>query len=761
MFTTETPALPAGKKKKKAPRPLQITVRGLRQGKSGGRDFSNSDPLKALTAALDWRDCAEAEPVIEWQGRDRLCVLDVDYHDTPPPDEYTARRIMYTVQPRPEHWWISHGGGLKLVYTARGRLTAEDQAAIARMVLHQAYIRESGMELASRTRHPAYARGEQKCGTVHWAPGDGLDEARRILLGDTGPGSSIDQDKVDEWLEEHGFEQGRRYEHKRCLIDPNETAAGDPVIVLDHGIYCHRCAGKGICYEGAGNPGFVSWWRLVEGSPVRIANHLRAAVKGMCHWEHARHFIEGQDREGYRALLRLWHLGEKNRHPATTRRLIDKVFFPEIPRVRTGGAWLQSDSFTPASREGLELIIREMPAVRYVKGKGKEGIRPIRLALFRGDDDLSKYGYPPVIPLRGVDIANRVRDPFTDTRVYATVQADPPFKYRPSRDMEAVERTIRGCYPSVNLNLLRLLIACKGLVQRGDPLDVPQVFITGQSGSGKSMHARLAAQIACDRVEEIRFDPQRFMQGYADASDSCSFALYNEASKCGITGVQLRDFCLSFVRGMKYHRLYEGQRRIECPAVVIMTDCSVPNELRADEQTARRIALVDLGAGVNASDGIDWQRTCGTGTVERWRAGWGHTDVADAFLSDVMDRYFKGSGWTFRKIVEDLGFEMMNQQAEDCRNDLRELYRLVMELPEHDGSSRWDGQDWRVFRLDEVSPVADLFRDLTNGGSDTQAVEAAKWGEITGQPGLVCKFRRHGRRVGLRFRQTAAVAVAS
>src|SRR5262249_1760747 len=90
--------------------------------------------------------------------------------------------------------------------------------------------------------------------------------------------------------------------------------------------------------------------------------------------------------------------------------------------------------------------------------------------------------------------------------------------------------------------------------------------------------------------------------------------------------------------------------------------------------------------------------------------------------------------------------------AEDAHADLKRFYELVTALPEHDRSSRWKEQDWRVFGRDEQTPVAELYRDLTDGGNDLQRINGAPWGRIMGVPGLTCKVSTHRARVGIRFR---------
>src|SRR5262249_35803036 len=153
---------------------------------------------------------------------------------------------------------------------------------------------------------------------------------------------------------------------------------------------------------------------------------------------------------------------------------------------------------------------------------------------------------------------------------------------------------------------------------------------------------------------------ERTMQAYGKASETSTYALFDEAAKAGLAGEAQRDLCLSLAGDVHYHRLYHGPTRVEQRAVVVLTDVGVPDEVRLDEQTGRRIVLVDLGTGARGR-AADWSRTCGTGSIERWRATPLYDDVADAFVSDVIDAFFREPGATFADVVRACGLRMMNE----------------------------------------------------------------------------------------------------
>src|SRR5262249_9042610 len=129
------------------------------------------------------------------------------------------------------------------------------------------------------------------------------------------------------------------------------------------------------------------------------------------------------------------------------------------------------------------------------------------VGLFQSDDDLAKYGYPAITPIRGVDIAAAVRTDECgreDGRICALGPANPPFGKSGDMPFEEAAGHLRKQFPGVNVNAVMLLIAAKGVIQRGDFGEIPQVFIVGQSGSGKSKTATLAAELCGDKAAERR-----------------------------------------------------------------------------------------------------------------------------------------------------------------------------------------------------------------------------------------------------------------
>lgn len=140
-----------------------VRVRGLRQPSVSAHPVTAPDPATAVKTALTLDLSAVPvgpEPVLEWDGTDRLCVVDVDYHGlayAERPTEAELSTLAAGVLPRPIAWHTSHGRGCKLYYAARSGYLASELAAVAALGWQQQDGRAT-FELKSQSRHPAAPR---------------------------------------------------------------------------------------------------------------------------------------------------------------------------------------------------------------------------------------------------------------------------------------------------------------------------------------------------------------------------------------------------------------------------------------------------------------------------------------------------------------------------------------------------------------------------------------------------------------------------
>jgi hypothetical protein len=756
----------------------RVLIRGREQPRKDGKSVASFREALAIT------DCAAPEPVIEWFGLDQLAAVDVDFHGDYRPTGLEGD--MHRLPVQPSWFWITHGGGARLIYQAQGDLTAHEIAVLSIMTFGPAFIGQTGLEIKSETRHPAYPRGNDKCGMV-WKSTTNLSKARRLLLGERyGDLDSTEvQEALDEWCEEEGWERGKAYDHTRCLINNTHPSHGTPVWVGDLGIHCKSCEANGDCYQGVEKPGWVPASMLVDlDRPTRV-NYLRNAVKGFCHWEHARHIVAAETYEtgkraqiGYRAMLKLWHLADATpeMREAINQR-IERAFWP-CPIVRTKGCWVDAEDLTtPAKLTGLEKILQNLPAVQTWNLKKKPATWTAssqKLGIFQGAFDLTGYGYPPLTPIQGVDIAQQVREAYEghaqvlgtpDRRplIPVIIPCDPPFRFRYAKDrkIEWAEAHLKESFPGIDLNYLRYCICMVGLTQLGREPEPPRTFVLGQSGSSKTATLHLATAMCGQSVGNCVFTDkqERLLQAYGEVSTTGTVALFDEIAKQRVSNADIQAGVLNMVQGKQYHRMYVGPAPIITPAAIFFCDTVLPPVFTEDIQLARRVVLVQLGAGINASQQpVNWKETCGCGDIRYWRKFLrDNADAADMIVSDVMDQYFNTATVNFEKIAKTFGYPLLSEPIGDVDSDLpkKNLFEVVCEDTAHDGTGQFAASGWKVVQMHSETPIAKALYECGVRGGDSaslQALTGCQWGRVLGVPGVELDLKPHGQQIAIRFR---------
>lgn len=762
-----------------------VLVRSKESPRDTTKPYVGSSPEEAFKNALGTRDTF-VEPIMTWHSTEDIAAIDIDYHGENKPNREELLRKAYTMDPRPNFSWVTHGGGVRLIYIRDDSFTAIEQVMLAMLNVGHVFCGYTGVEIKRDTRHPSFPRADgsqaSKVQEFHVGKAPWMMVAQMLHTPE-----SVDDQQVEEWLDEHGNDKGQRLPHSECPIDPTADPKNDCVICLDSGIFCHRCEAQGEVYPGCSRPGFVPWCKLVGGEAEVEAyaarfNHLRTAVKNMCHWQHAQCTIRyltgwgGKHAEHlYRMLLRYWHTGRihlnlKHLKPGVKEAydtLIDRCFYPKIPIVRADGYWAHpSDMTTPYSDKGIAKIVSTLPAVCYVdRENGEIKTDKLKLGIFESNGCLIDYGYPPLEPIRGVDIAELI--PVGDNEqnrksIPALVPSEPPIEYcdRAGNKFDYKEH-IRRRFPGVNINLLKLLIAAKGFSQRSSS-EPPRILITGQSGGGKTAHVLLAAVMTGDTVGKVPIDqdPEKFIRNFATESKRNGFVFSDEIAKSRLKPTDLCARLLHVSRETTYHQLYVGSTKVGRLAVHVMADTLVPRTMREEVQLARRIVHVDLGAGVNEK-ASDWRNG---GDIDDWLTT--HTEAeqnlaaASMLVSEVMDEIKFKWGWlagtgTFEDYAKKLGFNLLRDAVDgaDADEPFRDLFKHVIDAPDC-GKGQWKGPGWKVFGLDDRTPLATAFRECLEGGAegDHQAITGRQWGGALKVPGLVCELSSHRRQIGIRFR---------
>jgi hypothetical protein len=780
-----------------------VYLRGLHRPDAKALPFTEATPLAALRLALKHAGLTDAEPVLKWEGSDQLAALDMDFHDGRSPIHMD--NLPCFAVPSAAITWRTHGGGLRLIYSASDPFTAGDLASLSAFSL-KPYCPGATFETLDHCRHPAYPRGEQRCGEVHDTGGDGscgraVDVARGIMAEYREP----NEDQVEEWLADAGMERGKRYPHERCPIEPSNHGRNDPVVVLDYGVYCHRCAATGS--------GFASWGRLVGGE-VTATNRLRLAVRGKSHWAHAKHVVAaetgwtgGMAKELYGALLKAQHVAPLPRtvdkdgtsvpNPALTAagKLVDMALSNRVQIVRGNGCWLQNDLATPVREAGLSDIFTGFAAVHFPGDKGRLQVDTVRRGELRGAHDLSTYGFPAVTPIHGVDLAGAgslIGADVADIRVSVPAKRY-PFKYVPPAERlisyGPYESHFDTYFPGVNLDAVRLLIGALAFAQTRTG-EAPMIFISGQSGAAKTRHAELAV-VACGVPPvSIAFtlNSERLKQAYGDASRRGGLAIFNEMGKhLGKSRAESSDVVAalnSLCVGELYHALYVGPVAIDVAVPVVMTDTFVPDAFNGEIQLGRRVVVVPLGAGLNSRTGqdgkpLDWRATStqnGASGILDWRtASADNAKACDCLVSDTIDRLQTLPQKTFHSYAATLGFATLAERAvEDDGCDHDAVYRELFDAAcSHDpltnvpGSHFRTDRGWLVFNPSDDLPLARSYlkavgledvqfgigyRHPATADTRIQKLAGQQWGQILGVAGVELDVEPHGKQIGLRFR---------
>lgn len=248
---------------------------------NGDQAIEEADPLLALDDALGQ---AKPDDFLRWQGRDRLCAVDIDVFKPQSWDWLVSLAERSGAQ----RAWLTKSKGGRLVFTDEGHAAA---AVVLLGMAEPDYVRQ--VELLHNTRAPRGEVLKRLGGDITWlravAAGEDLDE--------------IDREEVDSWLEREGLSKGRN-PHVLCPINPDGgVGAGEPVTVLERGVYCHRCA-------GVDGDGWRPWSRLL--GVAQDPHPLVLAAQEQVHWAHQRIVMRAQwtkkvpwwvARRAYEALL--------------------------------------------------------------------------------------------------------------------------------------------------------------------------------------------------------------------------------------------------------------------------------------------------------------------------------------------------------------------------------------------------------------------------------------------------------------------------
>lgn len=677
--------------------PAVFLVRGLKQEAKSGVTFSD------IFAALTF-DSGQEDPVVEWDGTEEYCILDLDFHKGDKPDESSLRQCADTVRPLPLAWWYSKSGGLHLLYCAGVGLQGCEFAAIASVKI-AARLSAARIEIKCSTRQPP--------GEIIRVGGHNPSASETGGMG----GRTVDQQPDhSDWLTDHGYEVGKRYPHTLCPVNPSQRAEGnaDPVVVSTDYIMCYICQADGI-KRGSKTPGYFP---LAVLAGTVQESMFRKCVENFTHWQHAKHIIcqvvqqENLAELVYRAAL-------KQRHGDDPRIPLVWTAGPKTGLIRCDGYWM-GDSGRVKTYDDRSAVLAGLPVAKYREGDELRTSAAIVEEL-ASTDDLTPYGYPALIRVWGVRLTEMQDQPAD--KIFTVLQRNgKPEFLSTSRRMPEEEawKTIECLYPGVNRKAVELLIAAKGCIEYRAGLP-PMVFLTGPTGAGKTQSIHLAASICGDQVTTVTFatDQERLRQQVLYAKERGSYAFFDEYLKSArqrhVEPDQAMEFVLNLTPDSSSHKLYVGPVCLGEMPVCVFADTMLPAEVVAHSQIARRMHHVPL------RDSKQWNRFAKDLRTE----GDEYVKAADSLLSWIMDRWFPPPGPTdFADVAKALGFFLFNsdEAAQYKERLIRTFFELVCAAPDAEvkvSKSLPDPRGYKLIDPQGTGELAETWLALADGNKPT------------------------------------------
>jgi hypothetical protein len=583
--------------------------------------LENPDLRVLLTTAQPTDTIIEAERGAE------ITIVDADVHHWPtPPTPEELDAYAAAIVPEPDARWHTHGSGLKLVYIGpHHRLRALAAALHVPPSLN--------VEILTHTRHPCSTSSDHAgglCGPVAFGTADPTAPFAIRKIGRLTP--ELRQAAVQRL----NMIVGNRYDHDRCPIDPGAaTDAKECVVVLEGGVYCHRCAGHDVHYRQHPKPGFFPFG-AAEDAPVTDFDRL---ARNWVHWIHAqlqlRHYYPNMAitilREIYDLTLREMHGKDDPR--------ISAVFNEDLGFVWSSGGWIDVRKF------GLTRVDNDaadgLPAVqtvRSVDGEPEITINRVRRSQFK---HRSPWGYTPVRVIRGLSLSDDANS------IPVLMRPEPHFPVEMLRNPLPEEQAfarLEICFPGLDR---RYLVAClaAAICAEAAPGQPPMLVCTGPSGAAKEQTIRLAASFLADDITKLVIDDdlQYFFRQIGIAlSAGHRFLVFDELGKTPQL-VKKQHLLLQLGAYTNWRPLYLNEIVSTPTRAAIYFPCvSFPEFMTNNQEFCRRTRRVHLSHQVR-----DWRETSG-GDTAAWRdRNATNAQVANSILTltwrlcrDVNFRFF-------------------------------------------------------------------------------------------------------------------------
>lgn len=736
---------------------VSIRLRDQHERGDDGLLFAGDDPAEVFRRVIEADLTDRPYPIIEVLRGD-VALVDLDTHHLerrPNTNELAA--WAESVAPQPDAWWPTHGKGLRLVFFGPG---CEERALAAAFSVPKWFE----VELKRDSRHPEGAHPDYpgvRCGAIHFRTTSRGETIDWLATG------RLDEKAVDDLLAAREMRQGGRYSHEFCPIDGQaESSAGDCVVAFDAGIYCYRCASKGICFESCQTPGLASYSALADGT-VRLAV-LHSLARNFVHWAHAELHLRQEYpnlarkllRQAYDLTLRAAHGDEDPRIPS--------VFNPDLRLLQGEHTWF--DRETGKEVRATEYTLNALPGLlRLSKKTNENGETKVTLKvraplIDRAKSGIPLDGYTPVRFVRGLALHE------DDSVLQAVVgpMHGQPVKLLAGKLLLPADQALAelgNAFPGLSRSYFQGSLAGAICAARGGR--PPIIMAVGPTGSGKGETPRLAASFLADERQTLAVvkDEERMWRRIGSAVEAGRmFLFFDEFLRRGNILPELITLVLQLGSTVTWRRLYANAdiQTANRAAYFLAAGC-VPDGFKKSPEIRRRTWLARLHRQVE-----DWEQTSNGDTAE-WRArSKRNAQIANSILTYTYHLCAEHD-FNFDRVAEALGLCRIDEgEAELQHGVLRDLFRhcrnqfsdRVLHTAKRYQSGRW---------VDALSgPCQELLQQLVPD-EDTdrpdqaglvfqlqQNLQMIPWNTVLAidDPPILCEMRRHGGWVAIRFRET-------
>jgi len=736
---------------------VRIRLRAQQQPAAAGKLIRNKRATQAMHRVLDADVSGLAFPIVKIEAGD-ITFVDLDtHHLSDKPSDQQLDAWAESIRPEPNCWWRTHGSGLRLVYCGPHHEECAVAAALSAPKLF-------GVEIKTDTRHPAGDHPDypgKTAGPVQWVNNIACAAPGWRAVGRT------DDRAVDELLAEMGMQRGGRYDHELCPIGGGEASdAKDCVVVLDCGIWCHRCAGKGICFHGCSRPGFVPFAALSGSTVTRaVIYHL---AEHLVHWAHAQvHLREEYPNLGDTVLRKAYACALSAKHGADDPR-VSMVFNPDLRLVQGEHAWFELT--THRDIRVTESTLTSLPAILSYRKLKKDGepectVRGPLLDLAKSGIPLD--GYKPVRFVRGVALHEDERC----LQLANSPLGGEPVKLLSGKELLTQDKAFHAlklAFPGLDQNYL---LACLAAAICADKGGRPPITVAiGPTGSGKGETLRLAASFLADDRQTLSIsgnEQENWRQIGTAIEGGHRFLAFDEyLRRKGAIDVMVAVL-LQVSAEITWRRLYSsGNIQTRNRAAYFLAAGCVPDSFKKSPEIRRRMWLIRLPRSVP-----EWRNTCGGDTVQ-WRSRSRlNAQIGNSLLTHAH-ALCAGHSFDFDRVAAALGLTRLDEgEAEVQREVLQDLYRHCRD--EYGDrvlhkAKRYVQGEW----VDALSaPCQELLQQLLPD-EDTDRPDAAgmifqlqqnlqmhPWDRVLGipNPPIRCEMRRHGAHVVIRFVEAGAL----